>query len=157
MSRRGELATAVRRALITAAAALVRDLHGHGCLHADLTPSNILVNRSALAGAPVRAWILDLDRARLCASLSSAERRANLRRIYRFVDRRERGARPALSRADRARFLRVYAPEAWRDHWRAIEAAHRRSLRWHAFGWLAERVFNRARDVREEPGAGGAG
>lgn len=151
MARRGEIERGSLRRLAAAAGMLVRQLHETGCLHADLTPNNILVNREAARGAEPRLWIVDLDRARLRDRLSDGERRANLRRLFRFVARREERDGRALSRSDHARFMLGYDPGglAWKADWRAIESEHARRRAWHAVGWSLEHLFARSRDPRE--------
>jgi hypothetical protein len=77
-----------------------------GFEHADLTPRNFL-----LAPGPVgdgALWVLDLDKSRLEEPLAAVRREALLARLWRHIARRP-GLRAALSRADRARFLRAFA------------------------------------------------
>lgn len=150
-ARRGE----VRHEVIAACAAtlgiLVKRMHACGFFHADLTPNNVLVNESALAGADPELLVLDLDRARILQAWTDADRRANLRRLFRFVARREERDGRALTRGDYARFFKGYDPGGteWRADWRAIERAHARSRFGHALGWRLETWFGKERDVRE--------
>jgi tRNA A-37 threonylcarbamoyl transferase component Bud32 len=155
-ARRGE----VRRAAIAASAAalgiLVKRMHGCGFFHADLTPNNVLVNESVLAGADPELVVLDLDRARIQSAWTDRDRRANLRRLLRFVARREERDGRALSRADYARFFKGYDPsgENWREDWRAIESAHARARFGHEIGWRLETWFGKDRDMRELQSSG---
>jgi len=127
------------RASLPAFGALVARLHEIGFLHADLTPKNVLVEDRA--DGPSRLWLIDLDRSRVEVPLSEADRRDNLRRLWRFVDRREQRDGRALTRADVARFLIAY--EADRDRrrslWRAIERDHGRRAIWHRIAWFLDR------------------
>lgn len=137
--RAGRAPRASPRASLRAFGALVARLHALGFLHADLTPKNVLVE--ARAGAAPRLWLIDLDRSRVLADLPESARRANLRRLWRFVDRRERRDGRALARSDVARFLVAYEPDrtARRAIWRAIADEHRREAVWHRLGWALER------------------
>jgi hypothetical protein len=78
--------------------------------------------------------------------LSARARRDNLRRLYRFVARREERGRAALTRGDHARFLAAYGralgPEAdWRADWRAIQRRDRLRAPAHRLGWWLEELF----------------
>jgi hypothetical protein len=139
-----------RRPLLEAAGRTVGELHRHGVLHADLTPRNLLVQRTLARGEPARLWVIDLDRTRRRASLTRGEREDNLRRLFRHVERMrlEHGLR--LGRAELARFLRAWAAacgEPWKPAWRAIHRKHRRTARWHGLGWLLEHLGSQRRDL----------
>lgn len=144
LAARAGLRPRERSALYGAAGALIAKLHELGFLHADLHPKNLLFARSACAGwgAPM---LLDLDRAEWRERLGDGERLANLRRLYRYVERRCTRGEYACSRADVARFMRGYCGERGRRHaqWRSVAAAHVRSLVWHRVGWALERAFGR--------------
>ena len=154
-ARCGKLAGGVRRALLVAAGNLVRQLHRHGCLHADLTPSNILVERAFLEEGEPRLWVIDLDQSERHEDLSLGARQGNLRRLFRYTSRRERRFGKSLSRSDYLRFLAAYEPDRSKRHtiWRSIAAAHKRSRLLHAMGWLFEAWFGRGTDPRETPAA----
>jgi hypothetical protein len=126
----------------------VARLHRVGCEHADLQPNNVLVGRAALAGAPPRLWILDLDRSRLAPPLGDGERRRNLERLYRAVARREALHGPLLTRGDYRAFFTGYARprDGWRADWRAVLELHARDHRWHRLGWGLERALGVRRD-----------
>jgi tRNA A-37 threonylcarbamoyl transferase component Bud32 len=157
LARAGEVPPAARGRLARALGALVRRLHRHGCLHADLTPTNVLCRRAALRGEDSELWVIDLDRSVLVERPTEAERLRNLRRLHRYVERRERRLGPALSRSDLARFLVAYEPD--RDERRRVARgileAHRRSRLVHAVGWFFEGLFWRGVDPREAPAAPG--
>lgn len=150
-ARRGEVPPRVVAHASAALGLLVRRLHASGFFHADLTPNNVLVNASLLEGLDPELWILDLDRARILGAWNDADRRANLRRLLRFVARREERDGRALRRTDYARFLLAYdlQGEEWKDEWRAVARDHARSLAGHRLGWRLEEWLGKRRDVRE--------
>ena len=150
-ARRGELDVRAWRSLLTATGRLVRRLHRHGCLHADLTPTNLLLEGELGGEAPPSLWVIDLDGSALFEDLSRAERLGNLRRLYRYVARRDAKLGSSLSRSDYMRFLRGYEKDRVlrRETWRAIASAHRRSGPMHAIGWLFEAWFGRRSDPRD--------
>lgn len=137
--RRGELALDERRAFLASAGELVGRLHAAGFLHADLHPKNLL-----FAPGFTACWVLDLDRGRFASELGTEERRENLCRLYRAVRKRERGARPLLTRADFRRFQRAHGralgvPQDWRADWRAIVRRYQLAAPLHRLGWWLER------------------
>ena len=96
-------------AALEAAGALVRCLHDRGVEHADLNLKNILIAPGDPAADPRgagaagrRAWIIDLDRARVRGRVSPAGRR-------RMLDRFDRSLRKWEARRG------VRAPAAWRS------------------------------------------
>jgi hypothetical protein len=138
--RRGALSARERRRFLATLGELVGRLHAARFLHADLTLCNLLLARDLASG-----WVLDLDRGRLVGALSARARRDNLRRLYRFVSRRDARA-PVLTRGDYARFLAAYGqalgPEAdWRADWRAILRRDRLRAPAHRLGWWLEELF----------------
>ena len=102
-------ATDDRRALATAVARVIADMHRAGVFHADLNLTNILVHPGA-AGPAVA--LLDFDRARLRrAPLSATACRRNLRRLARSLAKLDPGT--ALAGADERRaFGAGYREEA---------------------------------------------
>lgn len=153
MVRRDELSGERLHRLVEATGELVQKLHRHACQHADLTPPNILLERAFIDGTAQRPalWILDLDRSVLRRHLDRPRRTENLRRLFRYVGRRDRTFGRSLSRTDFARFLRAYAGEGedWKSIWRVVLAAHGRWRVFHALGWFLERLFGRRRDPRD--------
>ena len=149
-AERGELSRVALRRVLAAAGALVRRLHAHGCVHADLCPNNVLVGVDGLEQGELETWILDLDRSYFAARVSDSERRANLARLFRHVERRERQRGRGLSRTDYARFLRAYDPERrhWKEDWRSIVRRHGMGRAFHGVGQLFERLFAKGGDPR---------
>ncbi|MFT7669308.1 MAG: tRNA A-37 threonylcarbamoyl transferase component Bud32 [Planctomycetota bacterium] len=151
LARAGKLDRDVKRSLLRATGSLVRRLHQHGCIHADLTPANMLVATDVLEGAPAKLWVIDLDQSVLREKPTSAEVMHNLRRLFRYVIRREKRHGRALSRTDFQRFVKAYEPEKERRRSivRTIAAAHRRSRLIHSLGWFLEGRFGKRSDPRE--------
>ncbi|MCH2107452.1 MAG: lipopolysaccharide kinase InaA family protein [Planctomycetes bacterium] len=147
--RRGERTRLGLDRVLYAAGELVRELHEAGFLHADLQPNNLLVEEPLRAERAPSLWVVDLDRSERASSLSPSERRTNLTRLARFVERRERERGACLTRADRMRFLRGYEPdrELRSELWRSLASALQKSGR-HGLGWILERAFGGA-DARE--------
>jgi len=146
--RRGELAHAARRRFLATLGALVGRLHAARFVHADLNPHNLLVSADLASG-----WVLDLDRGRFADPLPVPARRDNLRRLYRFVRRRESAA-PCLTRGDYLRFLRTYsrtlgAEGDWRADWRAILRRDRLRGPAHRFGWWLEELLGDGPERRD--------
>ncbi|MBL8840131.1 MAG: hypothetical protein JNL90_01245 [Planctomycetes bacterium] len=133
-----------RRALQSAAGAVVASLHRAGCRHADLNAKNVL-----LARAPPRAWLIDFDRSRVeSAPIEATAAAANLARLLRSAEKLALLAPAgALAPRDLAAFVRAYVAArggGWRRAklWRAVAALHRRSIGWHRLGW---RLFGRGK------------
>ena len=137
------------RRLIRATGRLVRRLHRHGCLHADLTPTNLLYEPSD--DEEPRLWVIDLDRSVLSEDLSRADRLTNLRRLFRYVQRREARLGRCLQRSDYMRFLAGYEKDrvVRKETWRAIASAHRKRGLLHGLGWVFEAWFGRGQDPRD--------
>jgi hypothetical protein len=143
---------------------LVARLHEVGFEHADLQPANLLIVGDPAEELP-QVVALDLDRSRFLPGLDAAARHKNLARLWRHVRRREELYGAAVSRADRARFLRAWATntrrggkpavarQLWRAAWRAIEAEERRGRGLHQLGWALGRVFGGAADPRAARGS----
>jgi len=139
--------------------AFVGECHRIGFRHTDLTPRNMLVERSVLAGQSARVWILDLDRCDLVDGLDDDARRRVLGRLWRYVSRRDprprSGERPVLSRTRVVRFLRAYrialsgTSAGWREDWRAVERVERRGSLLHRLGWRLEALFGAGPETRD--------
>jgi tRNA A-37 threonylcarbamoyl transferase component Bud32 len=137
-------------ALAEAFGRLVRELHEVGFRHADLQPNNVLVEEMSALDQEPRLWILDLDRSVLCEAQEHSTRLANLGRLLRFVERRERERGDCLTARDRMRFLRGYESERSRrrELWHALAGGVRARAR-HGIGWKLERAFGGV-DPRED-------
>ncbi len=153
--RRGEVPARVRHALARAFGELVGRLHGIDFEHADLTPRNVLMESEPWAGSQPRLWLIDLDRSRFHDSMTEEIRRRNLRRLFRFIRRREARGEAYLNRSDVARFLRGYGAglgeEGFqlRELWRAVLRDDRRRDRWHKLGWAAEEFLGAGPENRD--------
>lgn len=138
--------SARRRALARAVGAALGEAHRHGFAHADLQPKNMLVEEPP-DGAP-RVWWIDLDRCAIVPRLTSHERRANLARLARGIEKR---GGLGLSAADVARALCAYEPDraARRAHCAAVRAQLRREGWRHRLAWWLERLVGGARLARQ--------
>lgn len=72
------------------AGGLVRQVLERGVVHADLHPGNILIERTTEG---MRAWLLDLDRARVTDEVPANDRARVLARFRRSVRKHERKGR----------------------------------------------------------------
>ena len=148
----GELGEDVRGAVATSLGHLLRRLHGFGLIHADLQPRNLLVLEEDLAredlAEPLPIWVIDLDRSAFVGDLTEPERRGNLRRLFRAIDRRDKRGGRYLRQTDFTRFFRAYdaSGKRWKTDWRRILADHARSGPAHWTGQLFERTFSRGDD-----------
>ncbi len=151
--RRGEVSERSRRGVLEAVGDLVRRLHLHGCLHADLQPHNILV-RPLPSGGQVELWLLDLDRSYFVDAPAASQRRAQLERFYRHVARSERRRGPALRLTDWARFLRGYDPERarWKADWRAVRSRYALGWGLHRAGGLIDRLLGGRSEESQQRG-----
>jgi tRNA A-37 threonylcarbamoyl transferase component Bud32 len=154
---KGELSDAIRARAITSLGDLLRKLHSFGLLHADLQPRNLMVLNSALKQGnqeEIKIWVIDLDQSAFVESLSDSERRRNLRRLFRAIDRRDRSGGHFLRNTDYARFFRAYDPDGgrWKDDWRRIVSEHVRRGPFHWFGQLFEKTFSDTSKRHGNPG-----
>lgn len=149
--RRGELPDSVRARAITALGELLRKLHSFGLLHADLQPRNLMLAKAALVDPqpgletkPIKIWVIDLDQSAFVETLSKAERRRNLRRLFRAIDRRDKTVGRFLRSGDYARFFKAYDPDRthWKEDWRRIATEHSRRGIFHWLGQVFERMFS---------------
>jgi len=144
---RGELDDTARGKVATSLGHLLRRLHGFGLVHADLQPRNLLVLEEELiagdADRPLAIWVIDLDRSAFVGDLTEAERRRNLRRLFRAIDRRDKRGGRYLRRGDFVRFFRAYDASGtrWKTDWRRIMSDHARNGPAHWTGQLFERIF----------------
>ncbi len=105
------------RGVLERTAVLVRELHRRRLSHRDLKASNVLV-------ADDQVWLIDLVGLAPRKRLSRARRVQNLARLHASFFRS-----PALTRADKLRFLRTYLQWGlfgrlgWKRWWREVERA----------------------------------
>ncbi len=122
-----------RRDAIVSIGRAVRRMHDAGIVHADLHVKNVLLRRDP----DPTAFVIDFDRARVETPLHHDARLANLRRLDRSTVKFNLCVRPAISRADRVRFLRAYVDDAGDP--RALDAwlVRGRAARypWRVFRW----------------------
>jgi 3-deoxy-D-manno-octulosonic acid kinase len=85
----------------SAAGRLVREALVKGVIHADLHPGNILIARN---DSGLRAWLLDLDRARTPEHANTAERARVVARFERSIAKHEQRAGRGLHAGARAAF-----------------------------------------------------
>jgi tRNA A-37 threonylcarbamoyl transferase component Bud32 len=117
--RRGRL-----RRVLERLASLVRELHRRRLSHRDLKAANVLVRPADLS-----LWLIDLVGVRRRRRLSRKRRVQDLARLHASF-----AHDPALTRADKLRFLRAYQQwnlsgrHRWRRWWREIEQATRRKV-----------------------------
>ena len=111
----------VPRPTVLALARFIRDLHDRGVWHTDLSPRNILLERSDLNG---KFLLLDYEDARFVARVSNRRRLGNLHHLHERI-------LGYVSVRDRLRFLRTYAPEDYRLFREKLRRMIRRSgTRW---------------------------
>jgi Ser/Thr protein kinase RdoA (MazF antagonist) len=126
-----------REAVLRRAGALIRSLHDHGVLHADLHPRNLFV-----AEGTGDVFVLDLDRTVRGPVPSRAARLENLARFYRFGRRRENlGEGRGWSEADVRAILEGYAGGDPCELEGEMLASYERSSWVHRIGWLLEKAF----------------
>ncbi len=112
------------RRLIEQVARLVRELHRRRLGHRDLKAVNVLV-QDPWGPAP-ELWLIDLVGVARPGKLPRSRRVQNLARLHASFYRS-----PAVTRADKLRFLRVYLQwglfgrSGWKSWWRQVELATR--------------------------------
>jgi tRNA A-37 threonylcarbamoyl transferase component Bud32 len=145
--RDGRIAERAWRRLLDATGRFVARLHAAGFEHADLTPRNLLADETSLDSAAPRLWVIDLDGSRFAAALDAHERRTNLVRLARHLERMRREHGAQLSVVDRARFLRGYEPERAqrRIEVQALAGLLGPNRGLHGLGWRLEKVLGRGR------------
>jgi tRNA A-37 threonylcarbamoyl transferase component Bud32 len=108
-----------RRILVGIVAAFVRDLHLRGVYHGDLKACNVYVQTRA--DGALDLLLVDYERVRLDRTPGFRRRVKNLAQLHASIPR-------CISRADRLRFFRAYAPtpeiaKDWKRHVRAVLAS----------------------------------
>jgi len=126
-----------KRRTIRSAGLLVRQFHEAGFFHGDLQLKNILVSGEQL-------FLIDFDRSYQKDELTADEKKRNLLRLNRSVEKWKRLGLP-ITWTDRLRFSRAYAGDDVK-----IREAMRRSFPtysllsyFHRFGWFLGRMFSK--------------
>lgn len=115
-----------RTALLAAAGAAVRAMHGH-VVHEDLNLRNLLVRADGTVA------ILDLGDSRIRPASKRASS-ANLARLYRSAVKLGHAPSTRLG-TDVVRFARGYAPQDWKRIVRAAAGPYLRTLPFHRLSW----------------------
>jgi 3-deoxy-D-manno-octulosonic acid kinase len=130
-----------KRRTIRSAGLLVRQFHEAGFFHGDLQLKNILVSGEQL-------FLIDFDRSYQKDKLTADEKKRNLLRLNRSVEKWKRLGLP-ITWTDRLRFFRAYAGDDEK-----IKEAMRRSFPtysllsyFHRFEWFLGRMFNKNKDL----------
>jgi len=130
---RGNLSS--KRKTIRSAGLLIRKFHQAGFFHSDLQLKNILVARDELL-------LIDFDRSYRKSNLSIRERRKDLLRLNRSVEKWKRVGLP-ITRTDRWRFFLAYAGNdntTRKSMERALRTYPLRFL-FYRFGWAIEKML----------------
>ncbi len=126
-----------KRSIIRSAGLLVRRLHQAGFFHGDLQLKNILVSGEEL-------FLIDFDHSYQRDRLSLDERKKNLLRLNRSVEKWKRLGLP-ITRADRLHFFLAYA-EGDEEMKKAIQKALRtyflRRL-FYRWSWAVQKMLNK--------------
>lgn len=130
-----------KRRLLDAAAAAIRRCHDGGLLHHDLNSRNVVVRRE---GENWRAWLIDLDRARLVPRLPVRARIGQIARLFRSLAKEE--VVPGhLSGPESAEFARVSSGGAVSGaKLDRFLAGCRRTAFWHGLLWSRPSASRRA-------------
>lgn len=115
-----------KRAVIRAAADLIGAMHRAGLVHADLHLKNILLQDDGDT-AP-RLHLIDLDRSRIRARLSPADRMKNIERLDRYIEKWVR-SEECITVRDRIRFLRRYFEDSRKEMRQGVRFLSRRRWR----------------------------
>jgi len=115
-----------KRTVIRATADLIGAMHRAGLVHADLHLKNILLQNDDET-AP-RLHLIDLDRSRIRARLSPAQRLKNLERLDRYIEKWVRSA-GCITVRDRIRFLRRYFEDSRKEMHQGVRFLVRRRWR----------------------------
>lgn len=112
----------ILRRQIDPVARLVRELHRRRLAHRDLKAANVLIEKAGTAAAQL--WLIDLVGVARYRKLPRTRRVQNLARLHASFCHN-----PAVTRADKLRFLRVYLQWGlfgrgdWKSWWREVEEA----------------------------------
>jgi 3-deoxy-D-manno-octulosonic acid kinase len=126
-----------KRKTIRSAGLLVHQFHEAGFFHGDLQLKNMLVSGEQL-------FLIDFDRSFQKDVLSADEKKKNLLRLNRSVEKWKRLGLP-ITRTDRLRFFRAYAERDEEMRKTMTKALRAYSLRhfFYRWSWVLERVLNR--------------
>jgi hypothetical protein len=126
-----------KRRTIRSAGLLVHQFHEAGFFHRDLQLKNILVSGE-------RLFLIDFDHSYQKEVLTTNERKKNLLRLNRSVEKWKRLGLP-ITRTDRFRFLRAYAEKNEEMRKTMTKALQTYSLRhlFYRWSWVVQRVLNK--------------
>jgi 3-deoxy-D-manno-octulosonic acid kinase len=126
-----------KRRTIRSAGLLVHQFHEAGFFHGDLQLKNILVSGEQL-------FLIDFDHSYQKEVLTTDERKKNLLRLNRSVEKWKRLGLP-ITRTDRFRFLRAYAEKNEEMRKTMRKALQTYSLRrlFYRWSWAFQRVLNK--------------
>jgi 3-deoxy-D-manno-octulosonic acid kinase len=132
----------LKRRTIRSAGLLVHQFHEAGFFHGDLQLKNILVSGEQL-------FLIDFDRSYQKDALTADEKKKNLLRLNRSVEKWKRLGLP-ITRTDRFRFLRTYAERDEEMRKTMTKALRTYSLRhlFYRWSWAFQRVLNKQFGVR---------
>jgi 3-deoxy-D-manno-octulosonic acid kinase len=132
----------LKRRTIRSAGLLVHQFHEAGFFHGDLQLKNILVSGEQL-------FLIDFDRSYQKDALTADEKKKNLLRLNRSVEKWKRLGLP-ITRTDRFRFLRTYAERDEEMRKTMTKALRTYSLRhlFYRWSWGLQRVLNKQFGVR---------
>ena len=127
----------LKRRAIRSAGLLVHQFHEAGFFHGDLQLKNILVSGEQL-------FLIDFDRSYQKDALTADEKKENLLRLNRSVEKWKRLGLP-ITRTDRFRFFRTYAERDEEMRKTMTKALRTYSLRhlFYRWSWAFQRVLNR--------------
>jgi 3-deoxy-D-manno-octulosonic acid kinase len=126
-----------KRRIIRSSGLLVHRFHEAGFFHRDLQLKNILVSGDQL-------FLIDFDRSYQKEALTADEKKENLLRLNRSVEKWKRFGL-SITRTDRLRFFRAYAEKDEELRKTMAKALRTYSLRhlFYRWSWAIERVLNK--------------
>jgi serine/threonine protein kinase len=126
-----------KRRTIRSVGLLVRQFHEAGFFHGDLQLKNILVSGEQL-------FLIDFDRSYQKEVLSADEKKKNLLRLNRSVEKWKRLGLP-VTRTDRFRFFQAYAERDEEMRKTMTKALRTYSLRhlFYRWSWAFQRILNK--------------
>jgi 3-deoxy-D-manno-octulosonic acid kinase len=126
-----------KRRTIRSAGLLVHQFHEAGFFHGDLQLKNILVSGEQL-------FLIDFDRSFQKDALTADEKKKNLLRLNRSVEKWKRLGLP-ITRTDRFRFFRTYAERDEEMRKTMTKALRTYSLRhlFYRWSWAFQRALNK--------------